>query len=109
MKGRVEVLCSAALAPGFGLTGLRPTEAQPGVESSQRLRALASQADVAVILVEDFLYNSVTEETHKLLAQRLLPLIVPFPGVATGASRAAFESRIAELLRQAIGYRVRLR
>ena len=78
MSYRVRVLCRPPLAAGFRLAGLTPIEAQDPEEGGRRL------------------------------AREPLPLVVPFPGPAWGPPREGAEAYIAELLRRAIGYRVRL-
>jgi hypothetical protein len=43
------------------------------------------------------------------VGRRSLPVLIPFPGPAWVERPAAAEAYIVELLRQVIGYRVRLR
>jgi hypothetical protein len=38
-----------------------------------------------------------------------LPMVIPFPAAAWAPGREAAEAYLVEILRQAIGYRVRLR
>jgi vacuolar-type H+-ATPase subunit F/Vma7 len=64
--------------------------------------------DVGVVLLEDRLYDDLPEETRRAISSSPLPMVVPFPG-PTWAVRPPAEEYIVELLRQAIGYRVRIR
>lgn len=108
MRCRVQVLCRPALAPGFALAGLRPVLAATPGEAATALRTLAAQPDAGVILVDEGLHEQLPVDLRRDLARRALPLVVPCPGPRWGGQEAGLDRYIAELLRQAIGYRVRL-
>jgi vacuolar-type H+-ATPase subunit F/Vma7 len=108
MSYRVRVLCRPPLAAGFRLAGLTPIEAQDPEEGGRRLAALLDEPDLGVVLAEDALYAGLPTAAQRRLAREPLPLVVPFPGPAWGPPREGAEAYIAELLRRAIGYRVRL-
>ncbi|HXW96481.1 MAG TPA: V-type ATP synthase subunit F, partial [Gemmatimonadales bacterium] len=65
--------------------------------------------EVGVILLEDTLYEHLPEELHRALGRRALPMVVPFPGPRWEARPESAEAYVIELLRQVVGYRVRLR
>ncbi len=109
MTGAVYVIATPEVSPGFQLAGTRPSTAATPEECAHRLQELLAEPDCAMILVEDRLYDGLPEETRRNLGDRAIPLVVPFPGPAAREGAAPFEERIVELLRQAIGYRVRLR
>lgn len=108
MRYRVQVLCRPALAPGFALAGLRPVLATSPGEATAAIRALTAQPDAGVLLVDEGLHEQLPPELRRDLARRALPLVVPCPGPRWGGPEAGLDRYIAELLRQAIGYRVRL-
>ncbi len=109
MTGTVQVVATPAVSPGFLLAGIRPTPATTSDECARHLERLAAEPDCALILVEDRLYDGLPEERRREFTGRAMPLVVPFPGPSGAPGAAPFEERIAEVLRQAIGYRVRLR
>lgn len=109
MSHAVRVLCRPEVAAGFGLAGLRPLEAADSAQGVARLRDLLADPRVGVVLIEEPLYDALPAEMRRELSRRPLPMVVPFPGPQWGAQRAAAEEYIVELLRQVIGYRVRLR
>jgi vacuolar-type H+-ATPase subunit F/Vma7 len=108
MRERVRVLCRPAVAAGFRLAGLEPAEAADGAEGARRLAALLEDEDVGVVLVQDDFYAALPDAARSALARRALPLVVPFPAPTWVPAAEGPEAFIAELLRQAIGYRVRL-
>lgn len=108
MSHGVRVVCTPGVAPGFRLAGLRPVAAAPGADGRDRVEALRSEPGVGVLLVEQAIYEALPEETVRSLVRTPLPLVIPFPGPTWVAPPAA-EEYVVELLRRAIGYRVRLR
>ena len=108
MKGRVRILCRPAIAAGFRLAGLDPLEAPDAADGARRLLGLLEQIDAGVILVEDEIYAALPDADRRRLARRPLPLVVPFPSPSWAPPPGGPEAFIAELLRQAIGYRVRI-
>ncbi len=108
MKVPVEVLCSPELAPGMALIGLPTSVASGIVEGARQLGEWIGSGRRAVVLVDEEIFNALPRQTRRSLARRTLPMIVPFPRPDWGAPGPR-EAYIVELLRQAIGYQVRLR
>jgi vacuolar-type H+-ATPase subunit F/Vma7 len=108
MNDRVRVLCRPAIAAGFRLAGFTVDEAEDAAEGGRRLAALIGQPDAGVVLVQDDFYAALPDAERRGLARRPLPLVVPFPAPAWTPLAEGPEAFITELLRQAIGYRVRL-
>lgn len=108
MKTRTRVLCTPEVAPGFRLAGLEPIEARPGIEGTTRLADLRSRPEVGVVLLEESLYDGLSELELRALEREARPLVVPFPG-PVWAPPPSPEEYVVELLRRAIGYRVKLR
>ncbi|MGE3618587.1 MAG: hypothetical protein AB7L66_22140, partial [Gemmatimonadales bacterium] len=68
---------------------------------------LLHRREVAVLLVEDSIYDALAAEQRTRLDRSAHPVVIPFPGPAPAAAPSA-EARVVALLRRAIGYRVRL-
>lgn len=109
MSQSVRAVCRPDVAAGYGLAGLRTVEALTPAEAGERLRELHAQPDVGVILLEDTLYNELPEDLQREFGRRALPMIVPFPGPLWRVTPESAEAYIVELLRQVVGYRVRLK
>ena len=108
MSHTVAIVCRPQVAVGFALAGLQPIEASDGETAAACIAALSGDRDVGVILVEEPLHDALPIEARRTLADRPLPMIVPFPGPAWRTPDAQAHEYVVELLRQAIGYRVRL-
>lgn len=109
MSYTVAVVCRPEVAAGFSLAGCSAVEAAEDVEVGEHLLELAARPDTGVILMQEELYARVPADVLRLLAKRPLPMVVPFPGPVWDESLRGPEGYIVEMLRQAIGYRVRLR
>jgi vacuolar-type H+-ATPase subunit F/Vma7 len=109
MPGEVRVLCRPELGAGFALAGLRTVEAGTAEEGRERMQDLLAQPDVGVVLVEERYYDRFPDELRRQIGRRPLPMVVPFPEPAWDKSLEPSEAYIVELLRQVIGYRVRLK
>jgi len=105
----VQALCRLETAPGFALAGLAPQEAATAGEGARKLLEMLDLPGIGVLLVEEPFYAALPEESRRQLGRRALPMVVPFPAPAWTERAAGPEAYILEILRQAIGYRVRLR
>ena len=109
MPGNVRVLGPAEVTAGFALAGLRTVTADTIEEERDRMAELLAEPDVAVVLVEEGCYGRLPEDVRRHISRRPLPMVVPFPGPAWQAPAGAADAYIVDLLRQVIGYRVRLK
>jgi vacuolar-type H+-ATPase subunit F/Vma7 len=105
---QVQVLCRPEAAAGFALAGFRPVQAESNSEGAVQLRALLAKPEVGVIVVDERFLQALDDEARRRIAARPLPLVVPFPGPNWAPTPSGPDAYIIELLRQAIGYRVRL-
>lgn len=108
MSVGLVALCHPEVAAGFALAGIPTVTAPTAPAATDRMRELLDRPAVGLVLIEEGFHRQLPEDLKRQLARRPLPMVVPFPGTAWSAAEAA-ESYIVELLRQVIGYRVRLR
>lgn len=109
MKRGVRIVCRSELAPGFALAGLHVDEARSAAEGATRIAALADDPAVGLVLADEACWGELPESERRALVRKPLPLIVLFPGPGWAPGAPAAEAHLAEILRQALGYRVRLR
>ncbi len=105
---RAQVLASPPVAAGFALAGI-PSEGVEREHAADRVRELAAQPDLGVLLVEDAVLAQLDAPDREALDRRIIPVVVPFAGPAWDERAGQADAYILELLRRAIGYRVRLR
>lgn len=103
----VRVVCRPEIAPGFELAGLRADTAIDGAGARLRLAALAGDPAVGIVLLEERLHRALPVDFAQRLERQSRPLVAQFPSPCFGAAEAA-EEAVLELLRRAVGYRVRL-
>jgi vacuolar-type H+-ATPase subunit F/Vma7 len=103
----VRVVCRPETAPGFELAGLRAETASDGIAARARLAALAADPGVGIVLLEERLHRELPAALVQRLERQARPLVAPFPSPRFAAPEAA-EEAVLEILRRAIGYRVRL-
>lgn len=108
MTATVRVICRPAVAPGFGLAGLVADSLGPEDSLEAILAGFSRHPEVGVVLFQEDIYNALPEDVRGRLDRSARPVFVPFPG-PTWAALVPAEERVIELLRRAIGYRVRLR
>ena len=99
----VHVICRPELAPGFLLAGVVPIEADEPEDVEAQLKSAKASDSVGVILVQDDLLGEGAGT-----GAAALPMIVPFPGPRSIEAMESPAAYVAEILRRAIGYRVRL-
>jgi vacuolar-type H+-ATPase subunit F/Vma7 len=108
MTHSVRVLCRPATAAGFALAGLVADIADEESVADATLRAMLQRPELGIVLLESSLYESLAPELRAVVDRVAQPVVVPFPGPAWRVAVSA-EEQVVELLRRAIGYRVRLR
>lgn len=109
MSYHVIAISRPEVAGGLGLAGVATTEASSAAQAAEQVERLRARPDVGVILLEEMLYQALGEDLRRDLGRRPLPMIVPFPGPAWQERPEGAEAYIVELLRQVVGYRVRLK
>jgi len=104
----LRVVCRPDSLEGFALAGVRALSASDARECAVLLERLVAEPEHGVLLVEDALYRALPDELRERLERRAVPVVVPFPGPQREEAAPA-ELELVEMLRRAIGYRVRLR
>ncbi len=108
MSYTVRVLASPALAAGFRLAGLFVDEVVDPRDAGDRLLLAAAAPHTGILLVEQALLDAVPEQTRHDVERRAVPILVPVPAPSWDGAPSGAEDYILDLLRRAIGYRVRL-
>ena len=110
MKVAVSAICRREAALGLALAGLAPIEAANGAEAAAALARLArTPGKGGVVLIEAALHDALPGMVRRQLRREGQPVVMPFPSPGALPAGVAPEEELLELLRRAIGYRVRLR
>lgn len=104
----VRTLCRPGSKAGFNLAGLEASVLPDGADPGPLIEELMDRPTAGVVLVEESIYDALPEDFQRRLERSALPIAVPFPGPEWKAAVSG-EERVVELLRRAIGYRVRVR
>ena len=104
----VRVVCAPAQAAGFCLAGLQVDVAPDMPRALEVLRTLCADVNVGVVLVDQTLHAALPVDFRRRLERQARPMVTPFPAPVWNETAAA-EEYVLEILRQAIGYRVRPR
>jgi len=92
---------------GVRLTGIRPLTADTPAAAARLLDEILADPRWGVVLVQEDLMPTAPAAWQR--AGTGLPILVPFPAPRRERPVGEAEAYVAELLRQAVGYRVRLR
>lgn len=108
MDSAIRVVSSPATGAGFQLAGVEPVVVATPEAARLGIQEVLRQPGLGVVLIEEPLYAGLGETGQRAISRHPLPMVVPFPGPSWAGRVEAPEEFIAELLRQAIGYRVKL-
>mgnify|MGYP003933021333 FL=1 len=103
---RVAIVTDPETATGFRLAGVEVREATSPQAALEALRMLIS-LDYGIIAVNEALLDSIVEDLRREMRERDLPIIIPIP--APRAKVESGEDYIARLVKEHIGYYVKLR
>jgi len=104
---RLVVIASPGLSAGFALAGVPVFEATDGLDAGRQIDHLVDDLNAGVVLIDEALYRDLPEEVTRNLQRSALPVVIPVPGPDWMAESTAHEYMV-EILRRAIGYRVKL-
>jgi len=108
MKGeQLMVITSPGLSAGFALAGVLVFDASDGADAARQTGHLVDEMNAGVIIMDEPLYEDLPEEIKRDLRKSAHPVVIPVPGPDWMTETTAHEY-IVEILRRAIGYRVKL-
>ena len=104
---RLIVITSPQSSAGFALAGVPVFQEVDGPSAARRIETLSSESGVGVVMIEEALHRDLPEEFQRTLSHSASPVVIPIPGPSWTAESTAHDY-IVEILRRAIGYRVKL-
>lgn len=103
---KLGIITDSETATGFRLAGAEVREAANPHEALEHLRDFV-RLDYGLVAVNEALLQGTEEERARLLRDRDLPIIVPFP--APQVEIESGEAYVARLVKEHIGFYVKLR
>jgi vacuolar-type H+-ATPase subunit F/Vma7 len=94
-------------ASGFRLTGFEVIEATPKT-IREEIFAQIAKTDVGILAVNEDLLKSLDTVMVRKLEGSDIPLVVPFPAFRSWEIPTVGEGYIAQLIRRAIGYHIKI-
>lgn len=104
---KLAVITDSATATGFRLAGVETYQAETPEELRSRLLDLIREGNYGLIAVNSRLGSDLGEEVARLLKNRALPVVLPFPVPEKGRVESG-EEYLSKLVKQAIGFYVKL-
>ena len=108
MRHGVRVLASPALAAGFRLAGVPADDVADAADAGAVLASAAALPNLGILIVEEAILDALSPAVRRDVERRAIPIVVPLPAPSWSGGARDAEEFILELLRRAIGYRVRL-
>ena len=106
-EGRLAVITTPQSSAGFALAGVSVFPEADGTSAARRIELLISESEAGVVMIEEALFGDLPEDLKRVLLHKVVPVVIPIPGPSWGAESTAHDY-IVDILRRAIGYRVRL-
>jgi vacuolar-type H+-ATPase subunit F/Vma7 len=103
---QLVIVAPPELAPGFRLAGATAQEATTPGEAATVVANLISDGEHGVIAVYEPFMTQFAAEVRDRLVASVSPVVVPLPSGLAVEGDASRRARLAELLRQAVGYHV---
>lgn len=105
--GRLIVLTTAALEPGYRLAGVRTRAIGSVTEATQTLEELLEQeSDGDVIAVHEPFFNKLDASLRRRIGSLLSPLVVALPGGEGADAEAERRAQHLRILWEAVGYEI---
>lgn len=102
---KLVVIATRGASAGFALAGVSVVEADDGKDAARELARF--EATDGIVIIDQQLYDELPEDLRRSLGRWSTPVVIPVPGANWAAESTAHEY-IVDILRRAIGYRVRL-
>ncbi len=106
MRHKVVVICPQDLATGFALTGVQTFAYESAAEAQERLVRLLNDGETGVVLVDETAAGAFHAGVLRAAEASDFPVVITVP---MGRGPALEREYLEQMIRQVIGYQVRLR
>jgi vacuolar-type H+-ATPase subunit F/Vma7 len=105
--GRLMVITTPDLAPGFELAGVETFAVENVEQTEATLAELLSGDEASLIVVRQGLLEAMNSRLQRQVRRSYRPVVIGIPGGLPGTTAGRRRQRyISELIRRAIGFRI---
>lgn len=104
--GRLMVITTADLAPGFQLAGVETFVAQDSAQAEAIVRELLASEEASLIAIRQDLWQTVDPGLKGLIERSYRPVVIAIPGSKFTAPEQGRRHYITELIRRVIGFQI---
>jgi vacuolar-type H+-ATPase subunit F/Vma7 len=104
--GRLMVITSLDLAPGFQLAGVETFAVETIEEAETVLQRLLAGGEASLIVVRRALLQAMDARLQRQVEASYQPLVMAIPGAMPTLARSERRRYISELIRRAIGFQI---
>jgi vacuolar-type H+-ATPase subunit F/Vma7 len=104
--GRLMVITSPDLAPGFQLAGVETFAVETIEEAETVLQRLLTSGEASLIVVRRALLQAMDTRLQHQAEVSYQPVVMAIPGAMPALTRGERWRHIAELIRRAIGFQI---
>ena len=104
--GRLIVITTPDLAPGFQLAGVETFAVDSAAQAEDVLRTLLAGGEASLIAVRQELLQAIDPRLRRQLDTSSSPVVMAIPGGTPTRPGEEHRQRIAELIRRAIGFHI---
>lgn len=106
-KYRLIVVTRPRAGLGFRLAGVHVEEIEEA-DATERLTTLLRQSDLGAVAVEEEILRQVPEATVARAVRSGVPVVIPIALPSNWSEAVSAETYVAELVRRAIGYHIKI-
>jgi V/A-type H+-transporting ATPase subunit F len=104
--GRLMVITTSDLAPGFQLAGVETFAVESIGEAEATLRKLLTEGEASLVVVRRALLQAMDVRLQRQAEASYQPVVMPIPGAMPVLARGEHRRYIAALIRRAIGFQI---
>jgi vacuolar-type H+-ATPase subunit F/Vma7 len=104
--GRLIVVTTPDVAPGFQLAGVETVAVESGAQAEAVLRALLEAGEASLIAVRQELLQAIDPRLRRQIDASYRPVVIAIPGGTPTRPGEERRHHIAELIRRAIGFHI---
>lgn len=104
--GRLMVVTTPDLAPGFQLAGVETFAVEDAGQAGTILRQLLSEDEASLIVLRQGLLDTLDSGLQRQIRRSYRPVVITIPGGISAPFSHRRQRYISELIRRAIGFRI---